>query len=214
MSNDPWKILGLKPTKDTYAINGAWRKLASMHHPDHGGDEEKFKELKAAHEKALELSTKIIEIKRPPKLYLIRTKITCVQALHERTMAIRWNDDTGAKQEAEVKFPIWHNDWGRTHALLVRGLETANGEVDLRIDITLEDTEELFFENGMLIWRPKLDLLTVLKSREIVNTLNTSRVTVDQHGRGVLYLDGFLNKEGVRSDILVDPDYIWPEKYE
>jgi len=214
-TTDHWKVLGLRPTRDTTAIHAAWKRLAGQHHPDRGGDAEKFKEAKLAYDYALENCSKIIEVKRPPKLYRIRTKITCVQALNERTMTVQWSDDTGSKQEAEVHFPIWNVEWGHSHSLVVRNLMTSNGTVDLQIDIHLENNTKFVFENGKLIWKPELGLLDVLGGREIMNPFDKSRhIAVDCNGKSVLHSYGFLNKEGVRTDILVEPNYVWPEKYE
>lgn len=45
-----YKILGLEKTADANQIKKAYRKLAMRHHPDKGGDPEKFKEITKAHE--------------------------------------------------------------------------------------------------------------------------------------------------------------------
>ena len=44
-----WSILGLRPGSAFDAIKGAFRKLAMQHHPDHGGNAEEFKRLRAAY---------------------------------------------------------------------------------------------------------------------------------------------------------------------
>jgi hypothetical protein len=44
---------GLEPGADREAINGAYRRLAKEHHPDHGGDAEDFKRLQGAYEAAM-----------------------------------------------------------------------------------------------------------------------------------------------------------------
>jgi len=46
---DPYKTLGVSEGADKQAIKKAYRKLAAQHHPDRGGDEEKFKEVSAAY---------------------------------------------------------------------------------------------------------------------------------------------------------------------
>ncbi len=53
------KILSLKREElccesHTVKINSAYRKMAKIHHPDKGGDEEKFKQLNEAHEQMLQ----------------------------------------------------------------------------------------------------------------------------------------------------------------
>ena len=46
---DPYKILGVSEDTDQKEIKKAYRKLAAQHHPDRGGDEEKFKEVAEAY---------------------------------------------------------------------------------------------------------------------------------------------------------------------
>ena len=45
-----YKILGLQSGARPDEIKKAYRRLALIHHPDKGGDEEKFKELVEAYE--------------------------------------------------------------------------------------------------------------------------------------------------------------------
>jgi len=47
---DHYQILGVSRDADTREIKTAYRKLASKHHPDKGGDEQKFKEIQNAYE--------------------------------------------------------------------------------------------------------------------------------------------------------------------
>ena len=47
---DPYEILGVERTASPEDIKKAYRKLAVKHHPDKGGDQEKFKEISAAYE--------------------------------------------------------------------------------------------------------------------------------------------------------------------
>jgi hypothetical protein len=46
-------VLGLKRGASKEEIKAAYRRLARQHHPDCGGDAEKFKELQAAYERAM-----------------------------------------------------------------------------------------------------------------------------------------------------------------
>ena len=46
---DPYKILGVPENADKDQLKKAYRKLAAQHHPDKGGDEDKFKEVNEAY---------------------------------------------------------------------------------------------------------------------------------------------------------------------
>lgn len=50
MARDYYEILGLQKGASESEIKKAYRKLAMKHHPDKGGDEEKFKEIAEAYE--------------------------------------------------------------------------------------------------------------------------------------------------------------------
>ena len=47
--SDYYDILGVSKTSSEQEIKKAYRKLAIKHHPDKGGDEEKFKEISTAY---------------------------------------------------------------------------------------------------------------------------------------------------------------------
>ena len=47
---NPYESLGVASDATKADIKRAWRKLAKEHHPDKGGNEEKFKEIQAAYE--------------------------------------------------------------------------------------------------------------------------------------------------------------------
>jgi molecular chaperone DnaJ len=46
---NPYEVLGVSPTANSSEIKKAYRKLAMEHHPDHNGDEEKFKQVSEAY---------------------------------------------------------------------------------------------------------------------------------------------------------------------
>lgn len=48
--NDPYQILGIKPSDDKAVQKLAYRRLCSKYHPDHGGNEQKFKQVQWAWE--------------------------------------------------------------------------------------------------------------------------------------------------------------------
>ena|SRR3990167_1077728 len=47
---DPYKVLGIQRGATEDEIKKAFRKLAHIHHPDKGGDPEKFKEISEAYQ--------------------------------------------------------------------------------------------------------------------------------------------------------------------
>ena len=49
MSRDYYEILGVDNMADQDTLKKAYRELSMEYHPDHGGDEEKFKELNEAY---------------------------------------------------------------------------------------------------------------------------------------------------------------------
>jgi molecular chaperone DnaJ len=49
LTKNPYEILGVDKTADQDVIKKAYRSLSKEHHPDKGGDEEKFKELSEAY---------------------------------------------------------------------------------------------------------------------------------------------------------------------
>ncbi len=49
----PWEVLEIHKTDDESIIKKAYYKLARLYHPDKGGDEEDFKSLNDAYEKAM-----------------------------------------------------------------------------------------------------------------------------------------------------------------
>jgi molecular chaperone DnaJ len=49
-TTDYYDVLGVKKTASTDEVKKAFRRLARKHHPDAGGDEEKFKEINEAYE--------------------------------------------------------------------------------------------------------------------------------------------------------------------
>ena len=50
MSRNLYSVLGVSKNAETAEIRTAYKQLAKEHHPDKGGDPEKFKELSEAHE--------------------------------------------------------------------------------------------------------------------------------------------------------------------
>ncbi|MGL6258804.1 DnaJ domain-containing protein [Vibrio sp. WXL210] len=55
-NDDLFSSLGLEPTATKREVKRAYRKLANIHHPDKGGDAEKFKALKQIHDMCLKLA--------------------------------------------------------------------------------------------------------------------------------------------------------------
>lgn len=51
--SDAFKQLGLAPTASAVEVKQAWRQLATIHHPDKGGDAAEFSRLRKAYSEAL-----------------------------------------------------------------------------------------------------------------------------------------------------------------
>lgn len=215
-SNDPWKVLNIKPTKDQDKINRAWRKLASEHHPDKGGDAEKFKRARAAYEQALRLSSKIIEIVQTVKKFKINVQIGCSIVLTKKHWRLNWHDDENNASQCEVTIPAWKMAWGRSHTLLVKNLITKNGHpAELEINVKINDDDIIFnLEQQELIWQPTLELEPVMENRQFTACLNQElvTVTVDDYGNGLLKSHGFLDNANNKINIIVKPKYVWPRR--
>ena len=54
----PFEVLGVADKAPLEEVRGAFRRLAMQHHPDRGGDVEKFRELQAAYDACLKLLKK------------------------------------------------------------------------------------------------------------------------------------------------------------
>jgi DnaJ-class molecular chaperone len=52
----PFEIINLTNSATTQEVKSSWRSLASIHHPDKGGNAEKFNELRQAYNEALKLA--------------------------------------------------------------------------------------------------------------------------------------------------------------
>ncbi len=55
-ATDPWRTLGLRPGASAEEVAQAWRRAAARHHPDAGGDPERFRQLVAARDRLLALA--------------------------------------------------------------------------------------------------------------------------------------------------------------
>jgi len=206
-TDDPWKVLKLKPTRDKQAISHAWRKLASQYHPDHGGDPELFKLLRAAYEQALVKSSTIVEIKKTVSTVPVAVTLGCSEVLRPQYITVRF-DYLSEILECSILIPEWEAEWGRNKSILVRA-----NQLNLMVNITLEN-DELVWQEEQLIWQPKLDLVSVLETRVISATWDRQllKLSVDDNGHAVLISQGYKINEGDRLDISVQPKYIWPKK--
>ena len=55
-SFDPWFVLGIASTKDVSEIKRAYHKQAAVHHPEKGGDANRFQQLNDAYKLALKFA--------------------------------------------------------------------------------------------------------------------------------------------------------------
>ena len=51
-----WEVLGIKKEANEKEIKNAYKSMARIHHPDSGGDAERFKKVREAFDKALEVA--------------------------------------------------------------------------------------------------------------------------------------------------------------
>ena len=68
--NDPYEVLGVNKNADTATIKEAYRTLARKHHPDRGGDVNKFKQATAAYSILSDKQKDINTIIHSPKVDL------------------------------------------------------------------------------------------------------------------------------------------------
>lgn len=207
MPMDPWKILDLRPTKDRQQIEKAWRRLASLHHPDHGGDAEKFKEIREAYEQALNKSKTIVDVIRPASNVSVSISLGCSEVLRPQYITIQF-EHKHKKLECNALIPEWEAEWGRNKFILV----STNDNINIMLNVVLKDDELTW--NNQLVWRPVLELQPVLDTRQILLHWQNQHINipVDCYGQGVLISQGYKNSQGERLDILVDPVYRWPDK--
>lgn len=62
----PYEILGIPPSASLDEIKSAFKKLAMLHHPDRGGDAEKFKEINNAYQSLMNPQKENVHIHRGP----------------------------------------------------------------------------------------------------------------------------------------------------
>lgn len=54
--HEAFEILEISPESNKAQVKAAYRKLAAIHHPDRGGDGDKFDEVNQAYQRALALA--------------------------------------------------------------------------------------------------------------------------------------------------------------
>lgn len=62
----PYEILGISHSANHDEIKSAFKKLAMLHHPDRGGDAEKFKEINNAYQSLMNPQKENVHIRRGP----------------------------------------------------------------------------------------------------------------------------------------------------
>ena len=55
-TSDPWQALGVRPGASPEEVARAFRRSAARHHPDAGGDPERFREVLAARDRLLAMA--------------------------------------------------------------------------------------------------------------------------------------------------------------
>lgn len=209
---DPWKILNLAPTKDIALIEQAWRRLAARHHPDRGGNAEEFRQAREAYEQALKLRSNLITITRTKTPVKVSVNLGASAVLADNPITVQWYDAQNQEHQCELVVPAWQLGWGREHKFVVQDAST---NTLLHFNVQLYDDDLRLVQNS-LIWSPTVDLTPVIKSRILTATLNNClhTVDIDDYGTGVLRSVGYLIEKEKRADILVQPRYVWPKKYD
>lgn len=184
---DYHSILGLARGATEDEIKKAYRKLANIHHPDKGGDEEKFKEVKEAYEKLTSQEPEpqhhqqfqdINEIHRQMREAARRAWENAVQMIELQV------DIAKAYEGAKIPIHAFGNSIGYDlRAGLPQGVtfqdEVPVGDRMRRVQITLNivskkfafarpGTEDGFFFSGDLITDVEVDALTIMTGGYIV----------------------------------------------
>lgn len=73
-----YHILGLPNLVSTLEVRAAYRKLALVHHPDRGGDQEKMKEINEAYEFLTKHKEEYDQQFRPRRPQVVRTGFTII----------------------------------------------------------------------------------------------------------------------------------------
>jgi hypothetical protein len=206
---DPWKTLNLSPTKDQHAIEQAWRRLASQHHPDRGGDVELFRQARESYELALKLSSSVIPIVKVGPKVQISVSLGRSRVLAACELTVRWINAQDKEQFCALEIPQWQDGWGSSRILT---LKDPSSKSTLHFNVQLHD-DDLILINNQLVWKPTVELVPILKSRKLTATLNSCEysVDIDDHGNGLLRSQGYLTRQGEKSNILVQPRYVWPK---
>lgn len=204
---NPWKTLNIPPTKDKDLINKAWRKLASKHHPDHGGDADTFKKIRLAYEDALSKCSTVVEVIRPNTTISVNVCLGCSEVLRPQYTTITF-EHQGKTIDYSVLVPEWEMEWGRNKSLLIK----SQPGITLVINVELVD-DDIEWRKNQLIWSPILELMPVLQSGNIslVWEHKNINLNIDKHGHAVLLSQGYKTSTGERLDIIVQPKYIWPK---
>ena len=210
MRSNPWKILGLKPTKNVKAISEAWRRLAQTTHPDKGGSAEDFAAAKEAYNQALALAPTIVEIRRPDRILTFKLSLKASEVLDSGSTQIAFYDHLGKKVTIEVTIPAWQMSWGSEQTLRLQQVPVSdNTTVTLDIICELADDSLTITKTGLVL-SPEVAAATAVGQHQITfDWHGPNTITIDRYGQGLLYSRGYYMEDGTRSNILVKPKYVF-----
>jgi len=160
-NRDDWEALGLLPGADPERIRKAYRALVKLHHPDTGGDEQRFELIKSAFERLMGRASKIASsAAMANEADRIQQQI---QPLIEQGMNLYDMNDIGsAARQLKDALKLWKEKGlpihpkGRPFPFWV--LVLANNLIGMQRAIARECARQGDFQAALLLYREALEL--------------------------------------------------------
>ena len=120
-----YDLLGVPVGASQSQVKQAYRKLASKHHPDKGGNTGKFIELQQAYHEIL--NSKVGSYQVPiNSIKTVKVKIPLEKLLEPHTVDITVDDKV-----VEVNLPAWEPKWGNEHTFFI---QDSNLKLSVEVD--------------------------------------------------------------------------------